>query len=213
MSPQEVLVCEYPPHDPSKGYMNSYLAHEDCVPQGITMEAFWGLGRVLFPWFSSPTQELIFRPSKNALQSYIGRKFAEIPDEIFQMILWDYAPRSTIARLGVSLQFNADFIKSLSSFPVEQSLEFDFLNPDVRFFALDFLGICYRPFLSDSTTIGDNSMIRITLDHYGIRSVKILDEYPTTKSSRSQPGTWYILENLSQARQNFKLFSNVRKPN
>jgi hypothetical protein len=53
-----------------------------------------------------------------------------------------------------------DVIEYLSSKQVYQSLEFDFLNPLPRSFALDFLGVRYLP-LSDVTTISDNSVIRI----------------------------------------------------
>jgi hypothetical protein len=189
--------------------MKSYIAHEDCFPKGITLQGFWTLGHALEPWFPSPARELVFRPSKGALRDYLGQKFLNLPEEIFQMILWDYAPRSTLARLGVALQFKSDIIKSLDCVPVEQSLQFDFLNPLLRFFALDFLGVRYRPYVSKTAKIGDSSVIRVALDHFGIRSVEILEEYPSTNSSRSQPGTWYILEHLSQARRKFKLFSAV----
>jgi hypothetical protein len=127
------------------------------------------------------------------------------------MILWDYAPRSTLCRLGVALQFNMDVIEYLSSKQAQQSLEFDFLNPFLRSYALDFLGVPYQPFLSDVMTISDNSVIRIALGRFGIRSVEILDDYPNSKASWSEPGKRYILENFGQAHRKFKINLFVRK--
>jgi len=103
-----------------------------------------------------------------------------------------------------------DVIEYLSSKQVYQSLEFDFLNPLLRSFALDFLGVRYLPFLSNVTTISDNSVIRIALDRFKIRSVEILDKYPSSKASWSEPGKWYMLENFGQARRKFKIILAVR---
>jgi hypothetical protein len=186
---RDALICEE--SQTFDKIMKSYLAHKNCFPKGVSKEAFWTLGVALEAWFPSMKNELIFRPSKIVLQDYLGRGFITLPDELFQMILWDSAPRSTLARLGVALQFNTDVIKSLSS-SAKQSLEFEFLNPALRAFAINLLGISYRPFLSESSSISDNSVIRLTLDHFGIRKAEILSQYPGPGESRSQPGTFYV---------------------
>lgn len=195
----------------SSDHMNSYIAHKDCIPRDVTKEAFWALGRALDPWFPSPREEQLFRPSKDVLQVHFGREFTDLPEEIFQMIVWDYSPCFMLTRLGVASQFNMDFIDSLTSpFPKEQSFKFDFLNPVLRVYAVDLLGISYHPFLSTADSISDDSVIRLAVDHFGIRSVEILDEFPDVKLSWPQPGTWHVLEYYGQAQRKFELFSSVR---
>jgi hypothetical protein len=215
---EDFLLCFRRHYNSSNLYL-TYVAHEECIPKNISRKTLWEIGSAVDPWFPpSPSQELIFRPSIDVLKEYLLKlqapiatesKLANLPNELLQVILWEYAAFSPLSRSTMALQFDRDLINTLRRSIQRPPMDFDFTDPALRTFEFEFLGIYYRPFATNIPLITDASVIRLTVDRLGIRTIEILSEYPITEARQSRNGVWYIVENFYHACKKFKLVSNV----
>ncbi|KAI9739940.1 MAG: hypothetical protein M1818_004996 [Claussenomyces sp. TS43310] len=217
--PQRHSLCLRPDCGCQRSY-RSYVVHKDCFdiranlsPEGATCEEAWEIGTILEPWFPPPVQDTIFKPSKAQLEICLPKlqdsetkklvqKLVLLPDELFHMIMWEEAGRSALGRISLVSQFNIDLIQRLKR--RDLPAELDFASAQLCREDFTFLGIRYQPFknIYQST---DKSVIRFGVDHLGIRTAEVLDEYPATGRQRRQTCLWYIVEYLSYACTYLKL--------
>jgi len=218
---QRCALCLRPACSSCVSSPDSYLAHKECLdiranllPGKATCEEIWDVGVAIKPWSISPMEETVFKPSKEELEicfhnledsdtKKLVQRLLALPDELFRMIIWEKADRSTLARITLVLQFNMDLIRKLKR--KWRLAELDFTSPQLCVLGFAFLGVYYQPFIKDANPLTDQSVIRLGVDYLGIRTAEILEEYPAT--GRQQPGkcAWYIIERLYRARAQFKI--------
>ena len=222
---QRCDLCQRPACRFCTTSFETYLAHMGCLDirvnvlsEKTTCEDIWKTGVLSKPWFMPPIGISQFKPSKHQLESLVSdladeasgtkrmiQSVLALPHELFRTIVWEMAERSFVARVSLALQFNTDYMNQLKQ---RRSLSDSwFTSAEVRDYNFEFLGVQYQPFLKDSSCTTDDSVIRLGLDHLGIRSVELLNSHPRSRQRNRYP--WYIVERVHHLQENFKLVSNV----
>ncbi|KAF4624632.1 hypothetical protein G7Y89_g13537 [Cudoniella acicularis] len=219
---QRCALCLRPDCSSCVSSPDSYLAHKECLDirtnlplsGKATCEEIWDIGVATKPWSISPMEETVFKPSKEELEILFPRlensdtknlvqKLLDLPDELFRMIMWQKADRSTLARITLVSQFKMDLIHKLKyKWPLP---ELDFTNPELRKLGFAFLGVYYQPFIKSLNPPADQSVIRLGVDYLGVRTAEILERYPATGRQQARNSTWYIIERFCRARAQFKI--------
>jgi hypothetical protein len=124
------------------------LAHQECLdiranllPGKATCKEIWDVGVAIKPWSISLVGETIFKPSKGELETRLHKlintdtkklvqKLVALPDELFYMIMWEKADRSTLARITLISQFDNGLIYKLK--PKSPLVELEFTSAHVR---------------------------------------------------------------------------------
>lgn len=223
---QRCALCLRPACPSCISSPSSYLAHKDCldirtniVLGKATFEEVWHIGVATKAWFPSPGEETVFKPSKGELEVLspslhddgsgtkgLVRKLLALPDELFRMIMWEMADRSILARIALVSSFAAPVLDELKRKRPLTNL--DFTSAQLHMYNFLFLGVRYEPFLKGAQSITDRSVLRLGLNHLGIRNMEILEYYPTARSHGNC--AWYMLERFSWAQVQLRIVPNVR---
>lgn len=222
---QQYALCLRPACRSCTSSPSSYLAHKDCldirtniVPRKATCKEVWHIGIAVKTWFTSPGEETVFKPFKGELEvlspslhddgsgtKELVRKLSALPDELFRMIMWEMADRSTLARIALVSQFAASVLNELKRKRPLTNL--DFTSVQLHRYKFLFLGVQYEPFLKGVQLITDRSVLRLGVNHLGIRKMEILEDYPAARSHGNC--AWYLLERFSWARVQLRIVPNV----
>ncbi|KAH7321943.1 hypothetical protein BKA65DRAFT_91431 [Rhexocercosporidium sp. MPI-PUGE-AT-0058] len=223
-APQRAALCLRPACRSCTSSPSSYLAHKDCldihtniVPGKATCDELWRIGIAVKPWFTSPGEEAVFKPAKGELAvlapslhddgsgtKELVRNLLDLPDELFRMIMWEMADCSTLARLALISQFAAQILNELKCKRPLTNL--DFTSVHLHMYKFISLGVQYEQFFKGVQSITDRSVLRLGLNHLGIRKMEILEDYPTARSRKTC--AWYVLERLSWARTQLRIVPN-----
>ena len=224
---QRCALCLRPACSSCISSPDSYLAHQECLdirahllPGKATCKEIWDVGVATKPWLISPAEETIFKPSKRELETRLHKlentdtkrlvqKLVALPDELFRMIMWEKADHSTLARITLVSQFNNGLIHQLK--PKLPLAELEFTSAQSHIFDFTFLGIHYQPVIKNANPPTDTAVLRLGVDHLGIRTAEILEEYPAICRQELGNCAWYIIERLYRARTQFKLALSVRR--
>lgn len=206
-----------------RNHHRSYVAHENCFdlrtilrPGKVTFQDIWDVGTLVQPWYR-PLRDLIFKPSRAYLKVCLPRlidsetkdlmqMLARLPEEVFRMIMGDWVGRSALARITLAAQFNDDLVRGSKGQTLPVALD---SNSEQLETVFNYLGNQYLSTLNIDRPAAHGSVIRICVDHLGIRSAEILEEYPAKCELCTTEGLWYIVEDLNYAREHFEFFHNV----
>jgi len=138
--------------------------------------------------FSSEEMSTHLEDASNTETKKLLQLLLALPEELCGIILRDpLTIHSTLSRATLVWQFNAELIHKLCGTTATSLVAHQSSGS-----AFNFLGLQYPQYKQEPSN--STSFIRIGVDHLGIRTVEVLEQYPTSDRHDNRSCLWYIVE-------------------